>query len=118
MTQLWKKPAAPPATEPFFMELKPKAYTLNIENSDQKHFGFIAQDVEKSLEELGMHEKDLGLIEHSYWTDEKTGEEVDRYALSYEEFIPLNTYMIQKQQREIEDLKTQVAELKALLENK
>ena len=103
--------------EQLFEKLNPKAYTLNIEDSGQKHFGFIAQDVESSLEELGMHEKDLGIIEHSYWTDEN-GEEKDRYSLSYEEFIPLNTYMIQKQQKEIEDLKVQVAELKSLVENK
>ena len=102
--------------EKLFNKLQPKTYTLNIEDTNEIHMGFIAQDVANAMEELGLSEDDLGVISHDYWIDEKTGEEKDRYGLAYEEFTSLNTHMIQKQQKEINDLKQQIEELKALLE--
>ena len=113
--------------ENIFLDLKPVSYSLNIEdgttNEGKMHFGFIAQDVSKTLEENGLSEKFTSFISHEYWTDEETGEEKDEYGLTYEEFIPLNTYMIQKaytklneQQKEIDDLKSEVAELKDLVQ--
>lgn len=104
--------------EQLFAKLTPKTYTLNIEDTDELHIGFIAQDVDKSLEELGLSEGDLGLINHEYWTDEETGEEKDRYGLAYEEFTVLNTHIIQKQQAKIELLEERIAKLEKLIENK
>lgn len=97
--------------EQLFYKLEPKTYTLNVENTNDIHIGFIAQDVEKSMEELGLTVDDLGLINHEYWTDEETGEERDRYGLAYEEFAALNTYMIQKQQATIEEQQVQISTL-------
>ena len=118
--------------EKLFNKLQPKTYTLNIENSGNLHIGFIAQDIVSSMEELGLSEDDLGFVIHDYWTDEETGEEKDRYGLAYEEFMALNTYMIQKQQNKIEtqesiierqqieinDLKERITKLEELLLNK
>lgn len=97
--------------EKLFNKLIPKTYTLNADKSDELHIGFIAQDIEKSMVELGMSDSDLNLLNHEYWIDEETGEEKDRYGLAYEEFIALNTYMIQKQQEKIEMLEERIAQL-------
>lgn len=105
--------------ENIFSLLKPVAFSSNVEDGTEHegrmHFGFIAQEVEKALEENGLDEKATSFVTHSFWTDEETGEEKDEYSLRYEEFIALNTHMIQKQQKEIDDLKKQIEELKTLV---
>lgn len=114
--------------EKFFFKLIPKAYSLKMENSTEHegrmHIGMIAQDVEKALNECNLNEKNVAYLTHSYWIDDKTGEEKDEYSLRYEEFIALNIHMIQKahkkideQQKEIDVLKNQVQELKDLVLN-
>lgn len=98
--------------ENIFSLLKPVAFSSNVEDGTEHegrmHFGFIAQEVEKALEENGLDEKATSFVTHSFWTDEETGEEKDEYSLRYEEFIALNTHMIQTQQKEIESLKSTV----------
>lgn len=96
--------------EQLYDKLIPKTYTLNIEGNEDVHIGFVAQDIAASMAELGLSEDDLGLIDHSCWIDEETGEEKDRYGLCYEEFAALNTYMIQKQKARITELETQLAD--------
>ena len=97
--------------EKLFNKLTPKTFTLNAEDTDELHIGFVAQDIENSMEELGLSASDLGFIIHDYWTDDETGEEKDSYGLRYEEFMALNTYMIQKQQTTIEEQQVQIADL-------
>lgn len=112
--------------EKFFFKLIPKAYSLKMENSTEHegrmHMGMIAQDVEKALNACGLTDKNVAFLSHTYWKDETIGEEKDEYSLRYEEFIALNTHMIQKahkkineQQKEIDALKDQVQELKNLV---
>lgn len=98
-----------------FDRLVPTTYSLNFEKEDKMHIGFIAQDVEKAAEEVGLPVENLGLIVHDFWTDEDTGEERDRYSLGYEQFIALNTYVIQKQKEKIESLEERIAKLEALV---
>lgn len=100
-----------------FSKLVPKTYTMNIEDSGDVHIGFIAQDVEAAMTELGLTVDDVGFVIHDYWTDEETGEEKDAYGLAYDEFIALNTYMIQKQQAKIASLEERIAKLEELLTN-
>ena len=113
--------------EVFFNNLIPKIYCMNndsaIENN-KIHIGFVAQDISKILNNLGIQEDEAGLIDHSYWTDEDTGEEKDLYGLCYTEFIALNTYMIQKSilridnhDKEIQELRNENAQLKQELKN-
>lgn len=97
--------------EQLFSKLVPKTYGLNIEYDDKLHIGFVAQDVVSALEEVGIPAEGTGLVDHDEWIDEETGEEKDRYGLAYEEFIALNTYMIQKQQATIEEQQTQIVAL-------
>lgn len=64
------------------------------------HYGFIAQDVENALKQVGIDTDNIGLV--TFETDAKGNK--TNYALSYEEFIPLLTAKIQSQQKQIDSL--------------
>lgn len=114
--------------ERFFELLQPMEYRL-IENDDKMHIGFVAQDVEQAmkccdisenefygLEHAVFSEKDFGTYEE--WTKflEKNHGASDMYTLCYQEFIPLNTAMIQNQHKEIEQLKLENVQVKGELD--
>ena len=84
-------------------KLEPCTFRFRDGTSGRSHAGFIAQDVEAALEELGLTTADFaGLVKSPR---EDGGYD---YFLRYNEFIPINTWEIQK-------LKTRVAELEARL---
>lgn len=94
------------AYEALFMGLKPCIYRFIAGTSGRKHPGFIAQDIEETLGENGLATTDFAAFIKS--PREDGGYD---YGLRYEEFVALNTYMIQKLVRE-------VAELREILEEK
>lgn len=84
-------------------KLEPCTFRFRNGTSGRSHAGFIAQDVEEALEELGLTTADFaGLVKSPR---EDGGYD---YFLRYNEFIPINTWEIQK-------LKARVAELEARL---
>ena len=84
-------------------KLEPCTFRFRGGASGRSHAGFIAQDVEEALEELGLTTADFaGLVKSPR---ENGGYD---YFLRYNEFIPINTWEIQK-------LKARVAELEARL---
>ena len=86
--------------ENFFMSLSPSIYKFINGTSDRYHSGFISQETEEALVSNGLTTKDFaGFI---IYNDPETNEE--KYALRYEEFIALNTHMIQKLYKRIEEL--------------
>lgn len=86
--------------EDFFMSLSPSIYKFIDGTSDRYHSGFISQETEEALIVNGLTTKDFaGFIRYN---DPETNEE--KYALRYEEFIALNTHMIQKLYKRIEEL--------------
>ena len=114
-----------------FKKLKPINYKYINGGAKRPHIGFIAQDIEDSLKEIGMTSNDfagLCIDEASSDGDEDSGWDGNylvkngfskMYTLVYEEFIALNTHMIQKiykkvddQQNEIDNLKNEIDELK------
>jgi hypothetical protein len=100
--------ALPENYEVFFDGLKPVSYILNDGQSGRKHIGFIAQDVEQSLNSADIDTKDFaGLCIPK--------EDGLYYALRYEEFIALNTHMIQKLKKENAALKEANEALEARL---
>lgn len=114
--------------ERFFMLLQPMEYRF-VENDDEIHIGFVAQDVEQAmmscnisenefygLEHAVFYEKDFGTYEE--WTKflDKNHGASDMYTLCYQEFIALNTAMIQKQQHEIESLQLENVQVKGELD--
>ena len=99
----------------FIKALKPSTYKYNSGTSGRIHHGFIAQDVEETLLNLGKTPQDfagLCIDEHKDAVDGKI------YGLRYEEFISPLTKVVQHlvelsqtQQKEIEELKSRIKAL-------
>ena len=105
-------------TKDFVMSLKPSSYKFINNDSNRTHYGMISQDVEETMNSLGMDSLDFaGFIKSPKMvTSEETGKLVEvegeyTYGLRYEEFIAPMIKMIQMQQKEIEELKSAVAKL-------
>lgn len=97
----------------FFMRLKPSFYQYKHGVSQRFHTGFIAQDVESALTQSGLSNKDFaGLTVTPVVDVMEDGIKDSRYGLRYEEFISLNTYMIQSLFVQIEELKEELAKLR------
>ena len=119
--------------EKFYDDLHPCCFKMKS-NDERYHIGFVAQQVEQSLNKNGLTKDDFGALNISPYegdidelsddcvgtykdTGVKQGE--DSYGLVYSEFIALNTHMIQKlqntvqeQQKEIEALKAEINDMK------
>ena len=103
----------------FFMNLKPISYIYK-DNGHRSHLGFGARQVEQALLDADLTTEDFAgvLIDKdvTIGADEAgTKEDVhydELYSLRYEEFIALNTAMIQKQARIIEQMKKEIEDLK------
>lgn len=119
--------------EKFYGDLNPCCFKMKS-NDERYHIGFVAQQVEQSLNKNGLTKDDFGALNISPYegdidelsddcvgvykdTGVKQGE--DSYGLVYSEFIALNTHMIQKlqntvqeQQKEIEALKAEINDMK------
>lgn len=101
----------------FFKSLNPVSYKYDMEGHKRSHLGFIAQEVEEALKNNELTTNDFAGV----CIDEVGDYEVDRndpeikaakekgldklYSLRYEEFISLNTAMIQEHEKEIESIK-------------
>lgn len=120
----------------FFMLLQPKSYLFKDGESGRTHVGFISQDVEEAMAECGLSSlefagfcKDQKMeVEEIIHSDKETGGEewierkehpvfdgdgspVYEYSLRYEEFISLNTMMIQKLHEKSEALEYRLAKV-------
>lgn len=108
------------AYEELFRKLKPCTYKLNNGTSGREHVGFIAQDIAESMEEIGMDSGSFaGFIKSPVYEKKLENGEPDtesevidyNYSLRYSEFVALNTMMIQKMMKRIEELEAKIAEL-------
>ncbi len=82
---------------------------MNQFKKDKLHIGFVAQDIVATLNKFGCSEEDLDLIQHDEWVDEETGEQKEQYSLVYNDIIALNTYMIQKCMKRIDELEKRLS---------
>lgn len=101
----------------FFSLLRPVSFKYANGTSGRTHMGLVAQSVKIALEKAGFETQEIAAYVQ-YKQDETDSIKTDDgtvCALRYEEFTALNVAMIQKQQCEIEALKREMAELKALL---
>lgn len=89
----------------FYSQLKPSKFKFINNTEDKYNYGFIAQDVEEAMNDSGISVKDKALIRLPE-EDHSMGE--PRYSLSYMEFIPLNTRMIQLLTKRIEALESKL----------
>lgn len=101
-----------------YWRLQPVTYKLRSAGADQHdrtHVGFIAQDVEKALEETGLTAMDFAAFCKDAKLD-KTEQPIEGqydYALRYAEFIALNTAAIHDLRRTVEELQARIATLEA-----
>ncbi len=98
--------------EDFYMNLKPAVFKYNTGKSNRYHSGFVAQDVETALQNAGLTKGDFAGLTIAPIEDgnEICGIDDNIYRLRYGEFISLNTYMIQKLYRRIEELENKLKE--------
>lgn len=104
----------------FFMNLRPTIYKYQTGTAKRDHFGYVAQEVESALYKSGLSTNDFaGVIidKNITRTEDDTDSNLlldkgtnEMHLLRYEEFIALNTHMIQKT---IKAVDTQGAMLKS-----
>lgn len=102
----------PEELEAAYLNLHPVKFRykpgLKSSDSRQYHYGFISQELEKALLDVGIRERDTSLYEY---LPVDTDEHVDLYVddklhhVNYRELHAMHVQMIQKQQKEIEELK-------------
>ena len=116
----------------FFMLLQPKSYLFKDGESGRTHVGFISQDVEEAMSICGLSSLEFA----GFCKDQKTerieneegnmeekpvfdgeGNPVYLYSLRYEEFIALNTMMIQKLCEKNENLENRLTILEEKMLN-
>lgn len=109
--------------ERFFKLLQPMEYRL-IEDDEKIHIGFVAQDVEQAMTDCGISANEFYGLEHAVFSEkdfdsneewekflEQNGGANDMYTLCYQEFIALNTAMIQKLQNRCNDFERRLSAL-------
>jgi hypothetical protein len=99
----------------FFLSLRPTPYRMNNGRSGRFHLGFVAQDIEEELINAGMTTNDFAGFVRSAGLNDVHGAHEDQCYLRYENFIALNTFMIQKLYRAVDELSSRVAELESKL---
>lgn len=93
------------AYEAFFLALKPSTFKYNKGTSGRTHFGFIAQDVEQAMLDVGLTSSQLAaLVKDPVLEILEDGLTDYRYSIRYGELIALNTHMIQKLYQMVEEL--------------
>ena len=112
--------------ENLFFDLKPQIYKFKDGTSDRFHTGFISQEVEESMFKNGLKSTDFAGYckeiqrkivvdtEEEYKEEEvfdENGNPVYDYMLRYEEFIALNTHMLQKAYNQIDEMKDTIKSL-------
>lgn len=107
----------------FFLLLLPCSFMFY--NGDRNHFGFISQDVEAALKEVGLGALDFGGFckdQKVVITKDKNGNEIETvvegeyiYSLRYEEFIALNTWVLQTEIKRNDELESRIAKIEEKL---
>lgn len=112
--------------ENFYMNLNPIGFNYIGDYDGKKtHFGFGAHKTEDILESEGYDSDKFAVVTHRPLVQEdiekRFGKDVEvdietEYGISYTEFIALNTHMIQKTRRELEQVKQEKTDLEARLQ--
>ena len=96
--------------EDMFMGMRPVLYNFKSDKN-KTHLGFVAQEIEGEMTKnnIGLNQFG-GLVKEAYKT--KEGETDYSYGLNYSEITALNTHMIQKLYKRVEELEKELAALK------
>ena len=113
-----------------FMKLVPVSFMFNSPGSDRTHVGFISQDVEDAMSELGMTSLDFAGfckdVKTKFIIDENgiekevpdldsNGKEQYIYSLRYGEFVALVTLAVQDTINKQEELEERITKLESLV---
>lgn len=113
--------------EELFFKVKPSTFRLKNINGvehDRVHIGAISQQVEEVMNEIGMDAEELSFFCKDKRVEVATndkGEEVEKevdgydYGLRYQEWIMLNTHMLQKAYKKIEEQSKEMEEMKNVI---
>ena len=103
----------PHSIKNFFMNLKPVSYKWKDTTVDNKtHYGFIAQDVKDAYCNEYNTADNLGMIDKTMLDEPDKFGNTEHYALSYTDFIPIITQVLQETVKDVEKLKAEIEELK------
>lgn len=111
----------------FFMKLIPVSFMFKNNTSGRTHIGFIAQDVEDAMNEVGLSALDFAGfckdVKTKTTEDDKDVPDLDEngnvqyiYSLRYEEFIAINTFVLQDAQNRIDALEEKMEKVLAKLD--
>lgn len=99
--------------EEAYMEFEPVSFKYknfkDTDTHDRTHYGFIAQQIEESLKNHGINAENAGFLCIDNRDTPNGAGEYKEYSLRYSEFISLNTYMIQKLYKRIEELEKKLS---------
>lgn len=101
------------AWEEFYSNTEPCAFRYTDGASGRYHIGFKAQQIRNALESSGLTTQDFaGFIQYNVdpLSDEWHGYDTE-YGLIYTEFIALNTHMIQKLMKRVNELEEKLKEV-------
>lgn len=89
--------------------LRPVQYELLNATDGKTHYGFVAQDIAQVLTNADLNPESMGIIGHI------TQEGQQLYTLAYTEFIPLLVKKCQELQKENNEMRAEIAEIKHML---
>ena len=100
-----------------FSNLRPVTFEFKENDSGRTHVGFISQEVKESMDEVGLTDLDFAgyCRDVKQVVDENSEEQEYIHSLRYTEFIALNTYIIQRLQKEKNILEERVTDLELRL---
>ena len=105
-----------------FDKLQPVSYVLN-DGGERTHVGFISQDVESAMNEIGMTSMDFaGFCKDIIADDDgnaildENGNEQEYYSLRYSEFISINTAKIKQLEKLLFDYQQEINNQKERIE--
>lgn len=85
-----------------FDKLRPASFKYNNGEKGRTHWGFIAQDIEENLKELGLDGNGSAIF--CEWEENSKSGKHKICGIRYEELIPILTYEIQKLKKKLNDL--------------
>ncbi len=104
--------------EAFYRALKPCSFLMRRHTSGRRHIGFIAQEIEEALQDVGLSGASLAAACFDANAKRQDGtEETGLWSVRYGEFIALNTAMIQGLLHKVDALTERVDQLESLLES-
>lgn len=101
----------------FFKNLRPVTFKMLNGKSGRTHFGFIAQEVKESAEKANLTTQEIAMYVEFDPRERSEFKDVEGSiaSLRYDEFIALNTAMIQKLNNQVEQQEKRISELERKL---